>query len=164
MKTLAVAVVIAAVAATPAAAAPKPPVPCGVNLVSFYFGGFSQNLSLATFDITLLAHDGVTCTLTDTPLLTVSGPSSPTVPIHAGGRGGTFTLRPDNPVHARVAYNTPDLPENAVTVSSMRLAMPDGSFRGTFFGVPGAFDIDKDGVTITAWQTGIGLGDGEGTS
>jgi hypothetical protein len=145
------------------AAASPPPVPCSVNLVSFYFGGFSQGLSLASFDLTLLAHDGVTCTLPDTPLITVVGPSAD-VPIHVDGRGGTLVLRPDSPLHTHLSYNLPDLPENAIQASALRLSMPDKSLRGTFFGVPGVIDINKNGVFATAWRTGIGLGEGEGTS
>jgi hypothetical protein len=154
-----------ALAALPASAnaVSAPPVPCGVDLVSFYYGGFSQNLSLGTFDLTLLAHDGVTCTLPDTPLITVSGPDGD-LPVHVNGRGGTLVLRPDSPLHASIAYNRPDLPENAAKVSVLRLAMPDKSLRGTFFGTPGVIDIQKDGVSVSAWRTGIGLGQGEGTS
>lgn len=163
MKKLALAV--AGLLALPAltAAASPPPVQCGVNLVSFYYGGFSQNLSLGTFDVTLVAHDGVTCALPDTPLITVSGPDGD-LPMHVNGRGGILTLRPDSPLHATIAYNRPDLPENAAKVSVLRLAMPDKSLRGTFFGTPGVIDIQKDGVSVTAWRTGIGLGQGEGTS
>ena len=161
-KLALVAAALLALPASAAAAAP-PPVPCSVNLVSFYFGGFSQNLSLGSFDLTLLAHDGVTCTLPDTPLITVTGPDGD-APVHVNGRGGTLTLRPDSPLHAQIAYNIPDLPENGVKVSALRLAMPDKSLRGTFFGVPGAIDIHKDGVLISSWRTGLGLGQGEGTS
>ncbi|GAA3432709.1 hypothetical protein [Kutzneria kofuensis] len=165
MKKLALLALVAgaALSAAPAAAVTAPPVPCGADIVSFYFGGFSQNLSLGTFDLTLLAHDGVACTLPDTPLVTVSGPGAD-IPVHVDGRGGTLVLRPDSPLHAQIAYHRPDLPENAVPVSTLRLAMPDKSFRGTYFGTPGAFDIQKDGVLVSAWRTGLGLGQGEGTS
>jgi hypothetical protein len=159
------ALVFAGLLALPAltAAASPPPVPCGVNLVSFYFGGFSQSLSLGSFDLTLLAHDGVTCTLPDTPLITVAGPDGD-IPIHVDGRGGALVLRPDSPLHTSLSFNLPDLPENAIRVSVLRLSMPDKSLRGTFFGTPGVRDINKNGVFATAWRTGIGLGEGEGTS
>ena len=163
MKKLALAVAGLLALPTLTAAASPPPVPCSVNLVSFYYGGFSQNLSLGSFDLTLLAHDGVTCTLPDTPLITVGGPDG-SPPLHVDGRGGTLVLRPNSPLHAVISYNTPDLPENALKVSFLRLSMPDKSLRGTYFGTPGVLDINKNGVFVTAWRTGLGLGQGEGTS
>ncbi len=150
--------------ATTSAGAPKPSVrPCGVENVSFYFGGYSYGLSHRSFDITLLAHDGITCTLSDTPLLTLRTPPEETakIPLTVNGRGGTLVLRPDSPLHATVAYSIPDLPENKVQVNGLTLAMPDGSSRGTSFLFPGTTDISKGGVLVTSWTTGIGGGEGE---
>ncbi|PWI15770.1 hypothetical protein DI272_17520 [Streptomyces sp. Act143] len=144
--------------------APKPSVrPCGTDNVSFYFGGYSYGLSHRSFDITLLAHDGITCTLSDTPLLTLRTPPDETakIPLTVNGRGGTLVLRPDSPLHATVAYSIPDLPENKVQVNGLTLAMPDGSSRGTSFLFPGTTDIYKGGVLVTSWTTGIGGGEGE---
>ena len=139
--------------------------PCDVNDVSFYFGGFSQNLSQAGFDITLVAHDGVVCSLTDTPLISLSGPASQTtpIPISINGRGGSLNLRPNSPLHATVVYSLPDLAKNTIKVSALTLGMPDQSSRTTFFGVPGVADVFKGGVVVTSWTTGLGKGEGEGT-
>ncbi|GHJ41937.1 hypothetical protein [Streptomyces sp. TS71-3] len=139
--------------------------PCGMNDVSFYYGGFSQNLSTASFDITLLAHDAVACRLPDTPLISLGGPPSQKTPIPVAieGRGGNLTLRPNSPLHATVAYSKPDLPENTIQASTLTLSMPDHSSRTAFFGVPGTSDMYKGGAHVTAWTTGPGLGEGEGT-
>src|SRR5215475_13416091 len=78
-----------------------PPPPCGVNDVSFYFGGASAGLSHRSFDITLLAHAGITCTLPDTPLVTLTPPwQQPTpIPLTVNGQGGALVLRPNSPLH-----------------------------------------------------------------
>lgn len=137
--------------------------PCGAGDVSFYFGGFSQGLSHRSFDLTLLAHDGITCTLKDTPLVTVDGPpgQKQPVPVSVNGRGGVLILRPDSPLHTRVIYNAPDAPEDTLHVSTLTLRMPDHTGVSTYFAVPGGEDVYKDGVSLTSWTTGIGLGQGE---
>ncbi|MEE4545031.1 hypothetical protein V2S66_24070 [Streptomyces sp. V4-01] len=155
-------------AAATAASAPKPAAaaaahPCTADDVSFYFGGFSAGLSHRSFDLTLLAHDGVTCTLKDTPLITVAGPADQTepVPVSVNGRGGTLVLRPDSPLHTTAVYNIPDAPDHTLKVSSMTLAMPDHTSRSTYFGLPGVNDVYRAGVSFTSWTTGLGLGQGE---
>lgn len=50
--------------------------PCTISNISFYFGGYSYGLGQRSFDLTLLAHDGITCSLKDTPLITFAGPPS----------------------------------------------------------------------------------------
>ncbi|MEV7077897.1 hypothetical protein AB0N88_05025 [Streptomyces sp. NPDC093516] len=70
-------------------------------------------------------------------------------------------LRPDSPLHATVAYSIPDLPENKLRVNGLTLAMPDGSSRATSFLFPGTTEIDKGGVLVSSWQTGLGMGQGE---
>ncbi|MBY8882552.1 hypothetical protein [Actinacidiphila acidipaludis] len=145
------------VAAAPAAR------PCTMDDVSFYFGGFSEGLSRRSFDLTLLAHDGITCTLEDTPLITVGGPADQTrpIPVSVNGRGGTLVLRPDSPLHTTAIYNIPDAPEHTLKVSSMTLSMPDHTSRSTYFGLPGVSDVYQAGVSFTSWTTGLGLGQGE---
>jgi hypothetical protein len=137
--------------------------PCTADDVSFYFGGFSAGLSHRSFDLTLLAHDGVACTLKDTPLITVSGPADQTepIPVSVNGRGGTLVLRPDSPLHTTAIYNIPDAPDHTLKVSSMTLAMPDHTSRSTYFGLPGVSDVYQAGVSFTSWTTGLGLGQGE---
>jgi len=137
--------------------------PCTVNDVSFYFGGGSEGLSQRSFDLTLLAHDGITCSLSDTPLIKLSGPPSQTaaIPLQINGRGGTLILRPDSPLHATFHYSAPDTQEDTMEVSTLTLSMPDKTSLATYFLVPGITDIDKDGVLVTSWTTGIGLGQGE---
>ncbi|HEY8945627.1 MAG TPA: hypothetical protein VIM73_15265 [Polyangiaceae bacterium] len=137
--------------------------PCTMNDVSFYFGGASEGLSQRSFDLTLLAHDGITCSLSDTPLIELSGPPSQTsaIPLHVNGRGGTLILRPDSPLHATFSYSAPDTQQDTMEVSTLILSMPDKTSRATYFLVPGTTDIDKDGVLVTSWTTGIGLGQGE---
>ena len=137
--------------------------PCTMNDVSFYFGGESEGLSQRSFDLTLLAHDGITCSLSDTPLITLSGPPSQTspIPVQINGRGGTLILRPDSPLHATFYYSAPDTQQDTIEVSTLTLSMPDKTSRATYFLLPGITDIDKDGVLVTSWTTGIGLGQGE---
>ncbi|MEU9381039.1 hypothetical protein AB0D38_08585 [Streptomyces sp. NPDC048279] len=150
--------------ASPAKPSAKPSVkPCSTNNVSFYFGGYSYGLSHRSFDLTLLAHDGITCTLSDTPLITFSSPPDEThkLPVTVNGRGGTLVLRSDSPLHTTIAYSVPDAPENKVQVSGLKLAMPDGSSRATSFLFPGTTDIYKGGVYVTSWSTGLGLGQEE---
>ncbi|WP_377273693.1 hypothetical protein [Peterkaempfera sp. SMS 1(5)a] len=154
----------ATTAAAPAAPASKAAVrPCTANNVSFYFGGFSYGLSHRSFDLTLLAHDGITCSLSDTPLITVSSPPDETrkVPVTVNGRGGTLVLRSDSPLHATVFYSAPDTQEDKREVNGLTLAMPDGTSRVTSFLFPGTTDIYKGGVSVTSWETGIGMGEGE---
>ncbi|MFF4896072.1 hypothetical protein [Streptomyces sp. NPDC001068] len=142
----------------------KPSVrPCSTSNVSFYFGGYSYGLSHRSFDVTLLAHDGITCTLSDTPLITFSSPPDQTgkIPVTVNGRGGTLVLRSDSPLHTTIAYSVPDAPENKAQISGLKLAMPDGSSRATSFLFPGTTDIYKGGVYITSWTTGLGLGQEE---
>ncbi|MER5699762.1 hypothetical protein ABT255_54065 [Streptomyces mirabilis] len=142
----------------------KPSVrPCSTNNVSFYFGGYSYGLSHRSFDLTLLAHDGITCTLSDTPLITFSSPpdESGKVPVTVNGRGGTLVLRSDSPLHTTIAYSIPDAPEDKVQVNGLKLAMPDGTSRATSFLFPGTTDIYKGGILVTSWSTGLGLGQEE---
>ncbi len=137
--------------------------PCTMNDVSFYFGGYSYGLGQRTFDLTLLAHDGITCSLSDTPLITLAGPPSQKkkIPVQVNGRGGTLILRPDSPLHARFYYSIPDTPQDTLDVTTLTLAMPDKTSRATDFLFPGTTAIYSGGVQISAWTTGIGLGEGE---
>jgi hypothetical protein len=137
--------------------------PCTISDVSFYFGGETDGLSQHSFDLTLLAHDGITCSLPDTPLITLGAPPSQTtpIPLQVNGRGGTLILRPDSPLHATFHYSSPDTQQDTLEVSTLTLSMPDKTSMATYFLVPGISDIDKDGVLVTSWTTGIGLGQGE---
>lgn len=150
-------------AKTTAKATGTAPRPCRASDISFYFGGLTSGLSRRTFDITLLAHDGIACTLSDTPQVSLSGPPDQTasIPLTVNGRGGKLVLRPDSPLHATVRYSKPDLPEHTLKVTTLTLAMPDHSSLSTNFYVPGETDISQGGVLITSWTTGIGLGQGE---
>ncbi|MEU6324504.1 hypothetical protein [Streptomyces sp. NPDC047009] len=137
--------------------------PCTIDDVSFYFGGYTAGTSRRSFDLTVLAHDGITCTLKDTPLISLTGPADQTkpIPVSVNGRGGTLVLRPDSPLHTTAIYNIPDAPEHTLKVSSMTLAMPDHTSRSTYFFVPGVSDVYQTGVSFTSWTTGLGLGQGE---
>ncbi|HWG24802.1 hypothetical protein [Actinospica sp.] len=153
-----------AVAALPAGASGAAAVhPCTMNDVSFYFGGYSYGLGQRTFDLTLLAHDGITCSLSDTPLITLAGPPSQKkkIPVQINGRGGTLILRPNSPLHARFYYAIPDTPQDSLYVTTLTLAMPDKTSRVTDFLYPGNTAIYSGGVSISSWTTGIGLGEGE---
>ncbi|MFJ3763068.1 DUF4232 domain-containing protein [Streptomyces sp. NPDC090080] len=147
--------------ASPAKAAVRP---CTANNVSFYFGGFSYGLSHRSFDLTLLAHDGITCSLSDTPQVTFNSPPAQTskIPVTINGRGGTLTLRPDSPLHTTIGFSIPDAPEDKAQVNGLKLAMPDGTSRTTSFLFPGTTDIYKGGIYVTSWETGIGRGEAEG--
>ncbi|MFG2480976.1 hypothetical protein [Streptomyces fagopyri] len=149
--------------ARPASAKAAVSPPCTTDDVSFYFGGYTASLSRRSFDLTLLAHDGVVCTLKDTPLITVKGApdEDKPIPVSVNGRGGTLVLRPDSPLHTTAIYNVPDAAEHTLKVSSMTLAMPDHSGRSTYFYVPGVSEIYQAGVSFTSWTTGLGLGQGE---
>ncbi|MFI8003419.1 hypothetical protein [Streptomyces sp. NPDC086010] len=155
-----------ATAGTPAAARTSAeqakPRPCTIDDVSFHFGGYTAGLSKRRFDLTLLAHDGVVCTLTDTPLITLrkAGDGTP-APVTVNGRGGTLVLRPDSPLHTTAIYNIPDSPEHTLAVNALKLSMPDGSSRSTYFYAPGDTDVYQAGVSFTSWTTGLGLGQGE---
>ena len=137
--------------------------PCTSKDVSIYYGGFFAGMGQRSFDLTLLAHDGITCTLSDTPKITLGGPPDQKLPIlvHVMGRGGTLTLRPDSPLHATLNWNVPDESNDGVEVNSLTLAMPDGSTQNGDFGYPGNQPVYDAGVYISAWTTGIGLGEGE---
>ncbi len=137
--------------------------PCTIANTSFYFGGYSYGLGQRSFDLTLLAHDGITCSLSDTPLITLAGPPAQKkkIPVQINGRGGTLILRPDSALHATFFYAVPDTPEDKLQVSTLTLAMPDKTSQTTDFLFPGDTDIYSGGVSITSWTTGIGLGQGE---
>jgi hypothetical protein len=159
------AVASAAGAAGPAAASTSTASvrPCTINDVSFYFGGLTEGLNQLSFDLTLLAHDGITCSLSDTPLITLAGPPSQKtpIPVQILGRGGTLILRPDSPLHATLYYANPDTTKDTIKVSTLTLAMPDKTSRTTDFLTPDVTDIYSGGVSISSWTTGIGLGEGE---
>jgi hypothetical protein len=162
--SLAVAFGVTASASTAASAPATAKIrPCTIDDVSFYFGGFSAGLGQRSFDVTLLAHDGITCSLSDTPLITLAGPPSQKkpIPLTIEGRGGTLILQPDLPLHATVLYSVPDTTQDTLEVSTLTLAMPDKTSRATDFLYPGVTDIYSGGVFITSWTTGIGLGEGE---
>ncbi|WP_327121876.1 hypothetical protein OG206_30895 [Streptomyces sp. NBC_01341] len=149
-------------AATRAPAKPTTPRPCTIEDVSFHFGGYTAGLSKRRFDLTLLAHDGVVCTLSDTPLITVrKAEDGKPAPVSANGRGGTLVLRPDSPLHTTAIYNIPDSPEHGAKVNALTLSMPDASSRSTYFYAPGDTDVYQAGVSFTSWTTGLGLGQGE---
>ncbi|HTJ71434.1 MAG TPA: hypothetical protein VL551_28085 [Actinospica sp.] len=137
--------------------------PCTMNDVSFYFGGYSYGLGQRTFDLTLLAHDGITCSLSDTPLIKLAGPPSQKkkIPVSIDGRGGTLILRPNSPLHARFYYSIPDAPDHTVYVTTLTLSMPDKTSRATDFLYPGNTAVYSGGIHISSWTTGIGLGEGE---
>lgn len=137
--------------------------PCTINNISFYFGGYSYGLGHRSFDLTLLAHDGITCELSDTPLITLSGPPAQKtpIPVQINGRGSTLILRPNSPLHATLFYAIPDTPQDKLEVTTLTLAMPDKTSRTTDFLFPGNTDIYSGGVSITSWTTGIGLGQAE---
>ncbi|MFD8725083.1 hypothetical protein ACFV2H_45875 [Streptomyces sp. NPDC059629] len=142
----------------------KPSVrPCTTGNVSLYFGGYSYGLSQRSFDLTLLAHEGITCKLSDTPLITFSSPpgQSEKVPVAVNGRGGTLVLRSNSPLHTTVHYSVPDTLEDKLQVNGLKLAMPDGSSLATSFLFPGVIDIYKGGILVSSWETGIGLGQEE---
>jgi hypothetical protein len=159
--TLAAGLAVALPAATASGAATVHP--CTMNDVSFYFGGYSYGLGQRSFDLTLLAHDGITCSLSDTPLITLAGPPSQKkkIPLTVNGRGGTLVLRPNSPLHARFYYSIPDTPQDTLEVNTLTLSMPDKTSRATDFLYPGNIQIYSGGVLISAWTTGIGLGEGE---
>jgi hypothetical protein len=152
-----------AAAGTTGGHASSTPPPCGTDDVSFYFGGYTGGIGQQSFDITLLAHDGISCSLSDTPRVTLQSPPDQTtaVPVHINGRGGTLVLRPDSPLHTTVFYALPDTEDHVLKVSGLRLAMPDGSADSTYFLVPGPSDVNSDGVNLTSWTTGLGLGQAE---
>lgn len=137
--------------------------PCTINNISFFFGGFSAGVGQRQFQLTLLAHDGITCTLSDTPLIKLAGPPDQTkpIPLDIGGRGGTLTLSPQLPLHATFYYAAPDTTDDTIYVSTLTLSMPDGTSRTTDFLYPGNTAIYSGGVSISSWTTGIGLGEGE---
>ncbi len=137
--------------------------PCTVNDVSFFFGGYTYGLGQRSFDLTLLAHDGITCSLSDTPLIKLGGPPSQKkpIPVQINGRGGTLILRSDSPLHATLYYAIPDTTPDTIEVNSLTLAMPDKTSRTTDFLFPGTQDIYSGGVSITSWTTGLGLGQAE---
>jgi len=161
--SLAAATAASAVGAAPAASTTASVRPCTINDVSFYFGGLTAGLGQRSFDLTLLAHDGITCSLSDTPLITLAGRPSQKkpIPVQIDGRGGTLILRPDSPLHATLFYAMPDTKPDTIEVSTLTLAMPDKTSRVTDFLYPGVQDIYSGGVSITSWTTGIGLGEGE---
>ena len=137
--------------------------PCTIDDVSFYFGGLTVGFGHDSFDLTLLAHDGITCSLSDTPLITIGGPPSQKkpIPVLINGRGGTLILRPDSPLHATLNYLMPDTPKDVLDVSTLTLAMPDKTSRTTDFLFPDVTEIYSGGISITSWTTGIGLGESE---
>lgn len=138
--------------------------PCSMDDVSFYFGGYSYGLGQRQFQITLLAHDGIACSLSDTPLLTVAGPpGEKKIPMEVNGRGGKLILRPDSPLHATVYYAVPDTEQDTLKVNRLTLAMPDHTSRTTSFLFPGVTEIYSGGVSSSSWTTGLGLGEGEQT-
>jgi hypothetical protein len=136
--------------------------PCTMSEVSFYFGGATQGIGQVSFDLTLLAHDGVTCTLSDTPQIKLGGPPSQKkpIPLSVNGRGGTLTLRAGSPLHATFFYAVPDT-STTVEVSTLTLSMPDHTSRATGFLTYGVTDVSAGGVSVTSWTTGAGLGEGE---
>jgi hypothetical protein len=135
--------------------------PCGAGDVSFYYGGYDQGVSQVQFQLTLLAHDGVVCTLSDTPLISLSGPpGQKRIPLEINGRGGTLTLDARSPLHATIYCAVPDT-EQSFTVDDLILSMPDHTSRSVFFEVPGGATVSTQGVSVSSWTTGAGLGLGE---
>lgn len=158
------AAVVAASVATPvwmADASSAAPL-CRMSDISYYYGGAFAGLGHRTFDITLLAHDGVRCRLSDRPLITLTGPSGQKrkIPLYIGGRGGTLILTPRLPLHTTVRYAAPDTPQDTIRVQFMRLRMPGGGIaNGEPFLYPGVVEIARViGVSVDAWTTGIGQG------
>lgn len=139
-----------------------PAPPCRTGDISYYYGGSSAGLGHRSFDITLVAEDGVRCRLSDRPLLTLSGPPTQTraIPLTIGGRGGTLVLTPSAPLHTTVSWAVADTPGDTTRVSALRLGMPGG---GTAydepFQYPGTSRIATVvGVHVSSWNTGIGGG------
>ena len=152
--------------ATPAGAADSEPTlfvgPCTASDVSFYYGGISQGLSQTSFDVTIAAHDGIACSLSDTPNITVTGPASQApIPVGLGGRGGKLILRPNSPLHTTITFSAPDLPSDAMQASYLHLGFAGGTSQAAYFLIPGGEQVDKDGIYITAWTTGLGGGEGD---
>jgi hypothetical protein len=158
------AAVVAASVATPvwmADASSAAPL-CRMSDISYYYGGAFEGLGHRSFDITLLAHDGVRCRLSDRPLIHLTGPSGQKrkIPLFIGGRGGTLILTPRLPLHTTVRFAAPDTPRDTIKVESLRLRMPGGGIsNGEPFLYPGVVPIARViGVSVDSWTTGIGLG------
>jgi hypothetical protein len=135
---------------------------CRISDISYYYGGAMEGLGHRAFDITLLAHDGVRCRLSDRPLIHLSGPRGQKrkIPVYIGGRGGTLILTPRLPLHTTVRWLAPDTPQDTIRVQMLRLRMPGGGIvNGEPFLYPGVVPIALvAGVSIDAWTTGIGAG------
>lgn len=167
LAVLAGAAVVAAAVATPIAMAgastalSTAPL-CRMSDISYYYGGAMEGLGERSFDITLLAHDGVRCRLSDRPLITLYGPPGQKrkIPVYIGGRGGTLVLTPRLPLHTTVSWLAADTPKDTIRVSYLRLRMPGGGIvNGEPFLYPGTSDVALiAGVSIQAWTTGIGQG------
>lgn len=136
--------------------------PCTASDVSFYYGDYSQGLSQESFDVTLAAHAGIACSLSDIPAITVTGPAP--IPLGFGGRGATLVLRPNSPLHTTLAFSAPYTPADKLHASFLRLGFAGGTVQAAFFMVPGGQDIASGGVYITAWTTGLGGGEGDGSN
>lgn len=156
-------VLMAGAGSASAGSVPTTARPCTIDTVSFYFGGYTYGLGSRTFDLTLVDRIGVPCTLPDTPLVSIGGPPSQKtpIPVTIDGRGNPLTLRPDSPLHTTFYYSAPDTQQDTIEVSTLTLAMPDNSSRTTEFLFPGPTKIYSGGVQVTAWRTGLGLGQGE---
>jgi hypothetical protein len=159
------AAVVAASVATPvwmADASSTAPL-CRTSDISYYYGGAFAGLGHRSFDLTLLAHDGVRCRLSDRPMIHLSGPSGQKrkIPVYIGGRGGTLILTPSLPLHTTLRYAAPDRPTDITRVQSLRLRMPGGGYaNGEPFLYPGTVEIATViGVSIDSWTTGIGQGE-----
>lgn len=164
LAVAACAAVVAASVATPvwmASASSTAPL-CRTSDISYYYGGAQHGLGHVRFDITLLAHDGVRCRLSDRPLIHLYGPAGQKqkIPVYIGGRGATLILTPRLPLHTVVRYAAADTPQDTIKVQFLRLRMPGGGLaNGEGFPYPGPVSIARViGVSIDAWTTGIGLG------
>lgn len=138
--------------------------PCTASDVSFYYGGVNQGLGSVSFDVTIAAHDGIACSLSDIPAITVTGPASQAaIPLGFGGRGATLVLRPNSPLHTTLGFSAPDTPTDGLQASYLHLAFADGTSQAAYFLVPGGEQVSSGGIFITAWTTGLGGGEGDGS-
>jgi hypothetical protein len=136
--------------------------PCTASDVSFYYGGINQGLGSESFDVTLAAHDGIACSLSDIPAITVTGPSSqPAIPLGFGGQGATLVLRPNSPLHTTLSFSAPDIPADALQASYLHIALAGGTSQSAYFMIPGGQQIDNGGIYISSWTTGLGGGEGD---
>ena len=140
--------------------------PCRSSDVSYFFGPLvPDGLNALHVSVTLTAHAGVHCHLSDIPQFQFEPAAKQTgkLVVSSYGLNQQITLDDTDPLNTVVSFHNP-LSDRSYDIQSFKLDMPAGGPNVYPYGFAGTGrDITVDntvGVLLYPWSSGVGEGQG----